>query len=322
MIYIDKQSNNPWFNLAAEEFVLKNLTEDVFMLWQNTESIVFGKHQLPQQEFDIQFIELENVPLIRRISGGGTVYHGQGNVNFSFVTTEVADKINFQKFLHPIQLYLRELGINAEITSKSNLTIDGLKISGNAASVHRNRSLHHGTLLFDSDKKRLEFLLTPPKNDYHSKAVVSNRVKTTNISNYLKSPIDFDEFCKRLKYSVMNYFDISEIRNFNPNELEQIAKLVDEKYQTWQWNQGYSPEYSIERKVNLFGEEKNISLRIKHGRVDSVILNNDFTTEFKLLFSEIVMGSRHTKSEITKALKPLEDDLSEKEFNNLINSLL
>jgi lipoate-protein ligase A len=324
MICIDKQSLDPWFNLAADEFVLKNLAEDVFMLWQNTECIVYGKHQLPLQEFDLQLVEHENIPVIRRISGGGTVYHGPGNVNFSFVTTESVDKINFGKYLLPIQLYLKEIGMNAEVLSKSNLVIHGLKISGNAASVHRNRSLHHGTLLFETDKSRLDFVLQKPKQTYHTKAVISNRVETTNISKYLMHTLSFEEFCNGLQTFVNQYFGVSEIRSFTAAEIGEISKLSNEKFKSREWNFGYSPDYSIESEVFFSGEKINISLHVKQGRIDSVILSNEQLSENIEILKEALIGIPHDRNSVSKRLIQVRDRLTcdDIEFKSLINNIL
>lgn len=324
MICIDKHSRDPWFNLAADEYVLKYKSEDVFMLWESTECIVVGKHQLPHLEIDIINIDKEAVPLIRRISGGGTVYHGAGNINFSFITQETGDKINFKKFLTPIQMYLSEYGINAEISSKSNLTINGLKISGNAASVHHNRSLHHGTLLFSADTQRLNLLLNRSAKNYESKAVISNRTEVTTISNYLTEEIGFDFFNSGLKRKISEFFGIQDELSFSSDEKSKILKLSEEKYKTYDWNFGYSPDYQIHCNTFLQGENVNFSINIKQGRVNNVISKDERKLEQIGLIKNILLQTQHERKQIYEKLFPFQSRLThnENEFNNLINNIL
>lgn len=269
MIFINKHSDDPRFNLAAEEFVLKQSKEEVFMLWKSHESVVIGKHQLAWQEADQELLELESVPLLRRITGGGTVYHGPGNICFSFITEEKTDKINFPKFAEPIILYLKSIGLEAEVSGKSNISIDGLKISGNAASVHRNRSLHHGTLLFDADIHRLNYLLQSPQTKLLSKAVSSVRTEVRTIKNLLPE-MNSDTFFEELKSFISAYFDIREERDFAITEKEAVQKLADEKYASFDWNYGYSPDFIVESELNIEGRIEKISVSVKQGKVSAV----------------------------------------------------
>jgi lipoate-protein ligase A len=324
MICIDKNSINPWFNLAADEFVLKNMSEDVFLLWQSAESIVIGKHQLPHQEVDLSILEKENIQIIRRISGGGTVYHGPGNINFSFITTENADKVNFQKFSEPIIHYLNELGISAAVSGKSNITIADLKISGNAASVHKSRSLHHGTLLFESDTQRLDYLLSKPKKLYKTKAVMSNRAKVTTIADHLPHKISFDEFCIGLKRKIVEYFEISEVRQFTDDETSMILKLSHDKYQNYNWNFGYSPDYQVDCKTTLHGEVIYFSLSIKQGRVNAVISPDNVPAKILDIIQKNLFNIQHLRTSVYSSLLPVKQELTDNddEFNDLINNIL
>ena len=324
MICIDKHSRDPWFNLAADEYVLKQKTDDVFMLWESAECIVVGKHQLPQMEIDLQIIDREGVPLIRRISGGGTVYHGPGNINFSFITNESGDKINFKKFLIPIQMYLSELGVKVDITSKSNLTINGLKISVNAASVYHNRSLHHGTLLFSSDTQRLNALLKKSFQNYETKAVHSNRTEVTTISNNLSGEISSGFFFNGLKKKVFDYFEIQDEIAFTEEEQSVILKLSEEKYKTFAWNFGYSPDYQIHCNTDLHGENVYFLLQIKQGRVNTVISGDGRKLELIAILKNNLIQVPHLRKHILEVLLPFQSRLSENEneFNKLINNIL
>ncbi len=322
MICINKHSDDPGFNLAAEEFVLKQGKGDVFMLWQSRESIVIGKHQLAWQEADQSLLESESVPLLRRISGGGTVYHGPGNICFSFITEEKEDKINFPKFAEPIILFLRSLGLQAEVSGKSNISTVGLKISGNAASVHRSRSLHHGTLLFDADTQRLNHLLQIPQMKLQSKAVASVRTEVTTIKSQLPG-MNSDIFFESLKSFISTYFGIAEERDFNAKEKESIRKLADEKYASFDWNYGYSPDFVVEFELKIEGRIEKISLSVKQGRVFAVDYGRPDISSLMRTFAEKLQTLPFGRTSFRNAF--VESGISNPEmhayFTQLINKL-
>ncbi|MEG0331764.1 MAG: lipoate--protein ligase family protein, partial [Clostridium sp.] len=151
MIFIYNKSTDPYFNLAAEEYVLKNFNDDCFMLWRNSKAVIIGKNQNAIAEINRDYVTSNNIPVVRRLSGGGAVFHDLGNVNFTFITNDTDDFVNFGKFTEPIIGVLKDnLSINAELSGRNDLTIDSKKFSGNAQYNYKNRVLHHGTLLFSS----------------------------------------------------------------------------------------------------------------------------------------------------------------------------
>lgn len=319
MICINKHSDDPGFNLAADEFILKQGNSDVFMLWQSRESLVIGKHQLAWQEADQSLLESESVPLLRRITGGGTVYHGPGNICFSFITNERDDKINFPKYAKPIILYLRSLGLQAEVVGKSNICLDGMKISGNAASVHRNRSLHHGTLLFDTDIHRLNHLLRIPQLKLQSKAVASLRTEVTTIKRQLPE-IDEEMFFEGLKSFVLEYFNVSEERDFNDDEMESIRKLAAEKYASFEWNFAYSPDFVAEVELWMKGQVEKISLTVKQGRVSAVDYGRPDISSIMRAFAESLQSLPFGRTSFRNAI--IESGISDPELLSYFTQLI
>jgi lipoate---protein ligase len=151
MLCIYNPSTEPYFNMAAEEYLLKNFSANIFMLWRNDNAVVVGKHQNSLAEINHDFVQQNNIKVVRRLSGGGTVFHDLGNLNFTFITNgEGEELVNFRKFTQPILEVLLQLGVHAKFEGRNDLTINGLKFSGNAEHVFKKRTLHHGTLLFSS----------------------------------------------------------------------------------------------------------------------------------------------------------------------------
>ena len=191
MILIHRTDTDPYFNIAAEEYVLKHIDEDVFMLWTNTPSVIVGKHQVTVAEANITYTHRHNIPVIRRISGGGTVYHDEGNLNYSLVVRgEKGKLVDYHKYSSTIINALQRQGLNASLEGKSNLVVDGLKFSGNAEHVYRDRVLHHGTILFDSDLEQLRKCIRPLHDHYNDRSVRSKDSRIINLRELLPASTD------------------------------------------------------------------------------------------------------------------------------------
>ncbi|NOX86659.1 MAG: lipoate--protein ligase [Chlorobi bacterium] len=305
MIFIRRTQTDPYFNLAAEEYILKNFRDDVVMLWQSEPCVVVGKHQNTLNEVNVQFVQKENIPVIRRISGGGTVYHDPGNLNFTVITTETNREklIDFRKFTQPVITFLQTLGIRAEFEGKNNLVIKGKKFSGNSAHVYKNRVLHHGTLLFHSDLEKLGEAIRPElKEKINDKAVRSIRATVTNISEHLRKEMDIEEFKVKFKMFLLNYFSVNEICELNKTDIQHINKLVSEKYSTWKWNFGYSPAYIFRNDI----EGLKVEMKVKNGKITDIIFMGDVKQKEKL--TELLTDLPHRKKEITGVLNSLYND--------------
>ena len=269
MICIHKHANDPFFNIAAEEFVVKNIDDEVFMLWDNTDCLVVGKHQNTIAEINFPFVNAHQIPVLRRISGGGTVFQGCGNLNYSFIThvKESENKVDFQKATGPLVRFLNTLGVEAKLSGKSSLSIGDKKISGNAAHLHRGTILHHGTLLFDADLDLVNESIRVTQDKYSSKAIASNRAEITNVRPFLAHDMNLPAFAKQFEAFVKNEKGIVDERTFTADEQKRMEQLVNEKYKQWEWNYGYSPDYSYFTEVELLSERFFLQLFISKGRI-------------------------------------------------------
>ncbi len=268
MLYVMSNSYNPLYNLAAEEYFLKNKTEDYFMLWRSEPAVIIGKHQNLPAEINYPFIRKNNMKVARRLTGGGTVVHDMQNLNFSFIVTGVQGKlIDFKKYIAPIIGFLQSIGVAATIGVKNDIRIGESKISGNAEHVFKNRVLHHGTLLFNSNLKNIDMALSVVPGKYQDKAVQSNRAVVTNISQYLAKPMEIEEFAYGLsKFILKNEPAVNAIHLSNTDE-ESIQRLMEEKYITDEWIWGYSPRYTFKNVFDYEGQHWQVMLEVEKGNI-------------------------------------------------------
>ena len=241
MYCIDNPYMDAYFNLAAEEYLLKNFPGDVFMLWQNEPSVIIGKHQNIQTEVNLDFIRGKQIKVARRYSGGGAVYHDPGNLNLTFIETN--DHPDFDKYVRQMQDFLSTVGIHATSDERRALYIDGLKISGSAQYIRRNKVLYHATLLFSSNLANLAATLYNKSAEMESvqpseawRYVKSVKSAVTNISEHLPCSFSIHDFRK----IIFKHFINSNIDNinytFSLNDTATITKLEEEKYATTDWN--------------------------------------------------------------------------------------
>ena len=184
MLCVNNIYTDPYFNMAMEEYFLKNFTENIFILWRNEPAVIVGKHQNSLAEINVDYVTEKGIKVVRRLTGGGAVFHDLGNINFTFI--ENGSKPDFQKFTRPILDVLIDLGVDARFEGRNDLTIGGRKFSGNAIAVWKNRTLEHGTLLFSAVMEDLSGALKVNPLKFEDKAVKSTRSRVTNISEHLK----------------------------------------------------------------------------------------------------------------------------------------
>jgi lipoate-protein ligase A len=296
MLVIERPQTDPYFNIAAEEYFLKSLDEDCFMLWINDPAVVIGKHQNAFAEINNPFIENNNIPVIRRISGGGTVYHDPGNLNFTFLARGEKEKlVDFKRFMDPVIGYLKLLGLPAEFAGTNDIRIHGRKVSGNAEHVYKNRVLHHGTLLFSSELEPLNKAIAGEEHFFKDTGVRSRRSRVTNIASLLSSPITLDQF----QQGILNYMDSHhgplKHRSITSREKQTIESLAMEKYQTWEWNFGYSPRFLFTKEIHSNESTIQLMLEVDKGIVTQ-IQTGDKTLD-KILDKEF-LGKRFCSSEV------------------------
>lgn len=264
---ISSHSHDPYFNLAAEEYLLKEYPSDCFMLYRNSKSVVVGKHQNTLAEVNYPYLRRMGIPVVRRLSGGGTVFHDLGNVNFLFIREgEVGKLVDFRRHLMPVLDILHQMSIPAEYGGRNDLLINGRKISGNAEHVYHNRTLHHGTLLFSSDLEMLEQAIMVKPGLYEDRAVRSVRSQVCNISESLNKQMPVDLFEKALFGALAERQTGTIVQPFTREETQAIEALAASRYKTWEWNFGYSPEFNYRLETGL----RLVTITVSRGLVESI----------------------------------------------------
>ena len=241
------------------------------MFWRSDPSVIIGKHQNTMAEANINFITKNQIPVIRRISGGGTVYHDKGNINYTIITSsENREKlVDFANFTQPIIGFLDTFGLKAVFEGKNNLTIDGKKFSGNSAHVFKNRILNHGTILYNTNLDNLEASINPGNFKISDKGVKSIRAVVANISSQLPKKILIELFMDKLIEYYINYFNIKSVSDISENDKSNINNLIENKYKLWDWNYGYSPSYSFYNEHN----GSILSMKITKGIITNISLS-------------------------------------------------
>lgn len=303
--YITLNSTSPYHNLAVEEYLLQQTTDSVFMLWQNDNTIVIGRHQNTAAEINQEYVDNHRVNVVRRLTGGGAVFHDTGNLNFTFIQNVEPGKkeIDFLKYLQPIVNALQSLGVPVAFSGRNDLVINGQKISGNAMTFFGNRVLEHGTLLFSSQMSDLANALKADPDKFIDKAVKSVRSRVTNISDHLPHPMTVLEFRDYLMDYIMKDNQLSGIQNLTKEEEAIVNRLMEEKYQTWEWNYGKSPEYSMNKKIRTKGGTVQVIADIRDGHLRDLQFYGDFFGEKdpQELINQLI-GLRLDKATLTTSL--------------------
>jgi lipoate---protein ligase len=281
MLCITSHTTDPYFNLASEEFLLKSFTEDIFMLYCNEPSVIVGKHQNTFAEINYWYVKEKKIKVVRRLSGGGTVFHDSGNLNFCFISNgREGNLVDFRKFTTPILDVLKKLNVSAERSGRNDLIIKGLKFSGNAEHVYKNRTLHHGTILFSSHLNQLIEALKVDPQKYKDKAVKSVPGKVTNIIDHLSEKISIENFRDIITQHILSKYSGALKYSFSNQDESAISTLVENKYSTWEWNFGYSPKFQYKNEGFIDNKKISFNLEIDKGVitdanicVNSVILN-------------------------------------------------
>lgn len=315
MLYIKNESNDPYFNMALDEYAVSSLdpSEDYFYFYQNKPAVIIGRNQNTIEEVNREYVNENNIIVVRRMSGGGAVYHDLGNVNFSFVVDyKPEDFNNIERFAKAIVKALEKLGINAEFSGRNDITIDGKKISGNAQYITKGRILHHGTLLFDSDLTVLSKALNVKPEKILSKGVKSVKSRVTNIKEYLKDDISIPTFKEMLLKYVFEV-EGSELNEYilTPEDMKNITKLRDEKYATWEWNFGNAPEFDLVRSHRFDGGEIQVRMNVRDGIITDIKFFGDFMSVRDISEVEKQLKGQKFKND---AIKPALSKLNLKDY--------
>ena len=278
MRYLESPSRDPYFNLALEEYVFERMdkSKSYFLLWQNDNTIVVGKYQNTAEEIDQAYVDAHHIRVARRLSGGGAVYHDRGNLNFTFIVDRAdAPGLNFKIFVRPVVEALARFGVHAAFTGRNDLTIDGMKFSGNAQYARRGRLLHHGCIMLDSNLTSVADALRVKEAKFDSKAVKSVRSRVTTINAHAPAPISMEDFKGALKECAMASGEL-EPCTLTEEDLAAIRKLRDEKYATWAWNYGFSPAYDMRREMKFPAGLVTAHLSAEGGKIKAVRFYGDF----------------------------------------------
>jgi lipoate-protein ligase A len=291
------------------------------MLYRNEPSIIIGKHQNALAEINLDFVRKNNIRVVRRISGGGAVYHDQGNLNYSIIRNGEAGRlVDFARHTRPVTGFLSALGLQVLDDGRNSLLLNGRKISGNAEHVYRSRVLHHGTLLFSSALDKLTEALKANPDRYSDRAIRSVRSEVTNLADHLDPTMTIESFADRLFRFVMDFFGDTGVYEFTGGDLEEINQLAADKYRSWEWTYGYSPSYTLEREIMLSGISVILTLGVEHGRISRVSLAPETAGRVtQETLSQALRGLPHSWDRVYERLREVMTGTGDEEIGQIIS---
>ncbi|QAV99588.1 lipoate--protein ligase [Bacillus subtilis] len=310
MLFIDNQNiNDPRINLAIEEYCVKHLDpeQQYLLFYVNQPSIIIGKNQNTIEEINTKYVEENGIIVVRRLSGGGAVYHDLGNLNFSFITKDDGDSFhNFKKFTEPVIQALHQLGVEAELSGRNDIVVDGRKISGNAQFATKGRIFSHGTLMFDSAIDHVVSALKVIKDKIESKGIKSIRSRVANISEFLDDKMTTEEFRSHLLRHIFNTNDIGNVPEYKLTEKdwETIHQISKERYQNWDWNYGRSPKFNLNHSKRYPVGSIDLRLEVKKGKIEDCKIFGDFFGVGDVSEIEnLLVGKQYERSVIADVLE-------------------
>ncbi|HFZ6911702.1 TPA: lipoate--protein ligase [Streptococcus agalactiae] len=310
MKYIVNTSNDPAYNVALEAYAFQKLTDidEIFILWINEPAIIIGRHQNTIQEINKEFIDKNGIHVVRRLSGGGAVYHDLNNLNYTIISNNTQEgAFDFQTFSKPVIDTLAKLGVKAEFTGRNDLEINGQKFAGNAQAYYKGRMMHHGCLLFDVDMSVLGQALKVSKDKIESKGIKSVRARVTNIVDHLSDKITVQEFSDAILAQVKEEYPEMDEYVLSNAELSEIQAMRDNQFATWDWTYGKAPEYTIERGVRYPAGKITTYANVENSTIKSVKIFGDFFGVKPVDdIEKMLEGVRYDYKDVLAALKTVD----------------
>lgn len=310
MLFVDNQGiTRPQINLAIEEYILRNIEqeEDLLFLYVNAPSIIVGRFQNTLEEVNQSYTEEHGIQVVRRLSGGGAVYHDLGNLNFSFITPKDPESIsNFKRFAAPVIQTLNDIEVPAEMGSRNDILIRGRKVSGSAQYITGTRMISHGTLLFDSDLTRLNNALYVTPGQIASKGTKSIRSQVTNISNYLSEPMGTETFKSIILRGIFTGIELIPQYHLSEEDWVAIHRIADERYMQWEWNYGSSPDFVVHKTGQFETGEVVIQLEVHQGAIRSASIQSSLVSGSEInQFHNCLQGVRYDRRHLQLAVEKL-----------------
>ena len=305
MDYYWNGRTDPAYNLALEEVMAGQADAPFVMLWRNRPSVIIGRNQNACREFDSAYAREHGIVAVRRMTGGGAVYHDLGNLNYSifaFETDANRRYVDFAPFAAPVLSALRTLGVDAEFSGRNDILVGGRKVSGSAKSVHAGRILFHGTLLFDVDFDVMAAVLTPPQAKIEAKGVASVRARVANLSEFLPG-MDREAFRQALERGLLNQFELIEPFPVPDNWVREAERIADERYRSWEWTFGESPDFTFERTRRFACGIVTVCLDVHSGVIRRAAFRGDFFGSAPVEeLADLLTGCPHRVDAIRDAL--------------------
>lgn len=329
MYFVDNKGiTDPRINLAIEEYVLKNMDidKDSFLLFYiNEPSIIIGKNQNTVEEINTEYVDANGIHVVRRLSGGGAVYHDLGNLNFSFITKDDGESFrNFKKFTEPVIKALADMGVKAELLGRNDILVEGRKVSGNAQFATQGRMFTHGTLMFDTEIERVVSALKVRKDKIESKGIKSIRSRVANISEFIEGPMTIEQFRMEILKSIFEGEENIQYWELTDEDWDNIRALSAERYGNWDWNYGKSPKFNMQHSHRFPVGGIDVRLQVEKGKIDDVSIYGDFFGVGDVsVVEESLKGVQYDRESITKALDAVDistllGGITKEEFINLI----
>lgn len=312
MYFIDNKGiTDPRINLAIEEYALNTMDveKDSFLLFYiNQPSIIIGRNQNTVEEINTDFVEKNGIIPVRRLSGGGAVYHDLGNLNFSFLTKDDGDSFrNFKKFTQPVVDALGKMGVNAELSGRNDILAEGKKISGNAQFSTRGRMFSHGTLMFNTEIDAVVSALKVSKEKIESKGIKSIRSRVANVAELLKEPMTIEQFRSEILSSIFGGAENIQYWELTEEDWENIHKLSEQRYQQWDWNYGKSPKFNMKHTHRFPSGGVDVRLEVNKGIMEEVKIFGDFFGVGEMEEVErLLTGKPYSKQAIEEALESVD----------------